>query len=343
MTEPTSPEQETAPANENIPASNETAAFHQAAAVIQELKARINSQLIGQEAVVEQILIALLANGHVLVEGVPGLGKTLLVKTLAACFDGAFARIQFTPDLMPADVTGHVLYDMKDSKFRLRRGPIFTNLLLADEINRAPAKTQAALLEVMQERQVTLEGSPQKVPHPFMVMATQNPIEQEGTYPLPEAELDRFIMKVFIDYPNLEDEVKLTQQVTGGHIDDSSAFDTQSGAITPEQMLGLQKLVANIPVDNQVMQYAVRLVRATRDSTAIHRGAGSRACIALIRCAKAKALLRGGDYVLPDDVKAMATPVMRHRIALAAEVEIDGMRPDQVLAQVFATVEAPRL
>ncbi|PCK08644.1 MAG: AAA family ATPase [Alteromonadaceae bacterium] len=317
--------------------------FAQANELIQALTKNINERLIGQTEVVEQIIIALLANGHVLVEGVPGLGKTLLVRTLADCISGAFSRIQFTPDLMPADITGHVLYDMKESKFRLRRGPIFTNLLLADEINRAPAKTQAALLEVMQERQVTLEGNSQKVPQPFMVMATQNPVEQEGTYPLPEAELDRFIMKIYIDYPNLEDEILMTKAVTSGQLDSIGSVPDSEAVLDTEQMLSLQALVSDIAVDEQVLQYAVRLTRATRESSAIFRGASSRACIALIRCARAKALLRGNDYVLPDDIKAMAAPVMRHRIALAAEVEIDGLSPDQVLAQVFAGVEAPRL
>lgn len=322
---------------------NETNGMEPAIACVNQLRQRINAVLLGQAAVVDQILIALLANGHVLVEGVPGLGKTLLVRALASCFNGAFKRIQFTPDLMPADITGHVLYDMKDSQFRLRRGPVFTNLLLADEINRSPAKTQAALLEVMQEKQVTLEGAPHPMPTPFMVMATQNPIEQEGTYPLPEAELDRFLMKVLMDYPQHDDEVTLTRQITTGHIDDREAFQQNGALLSPQHIRRLQQVVANIPVDDQVSDYAVRLVRASRENTTIQRGAGTRACIALVRCARARALLRGGGFVLPDDVKSMAHAVMRHRITLAAEMEIDGLSPDQVLTQVFSTVEAPRL
>ncbi len=316
--------------------------FEAARQCLLQLKKRLNAELLGQEAVVDQVLIALLSNGHVLIEGVPGLGKTLLVRTLAECFQGAFKRIQFTPDLMPADITGHVLYDMKAAQFRMRKGPVFTNLLLADEINRSPAKTQAALLEVMQEKQVTLEGRAAAIPSPFMVLATQNPIEQEGTYPLPEAELDRFLMKIFMDYPNHADEVALTQKITTGHADDLEAFSHNGAIISAAQISALQGLAADIAVDAQVFDYAVRLVRATRDSAAIQRGAGPRACIGLIRCARAQALLHGSDFVLPDDVKNMALPVMRHRIALSPEMEIDGLNADQVLGPLFSAVEAPR-
>ncbi|MFT3928944.1 MAG: MoxR family ATPase [Spongiibacteraceae bacterium] len=317
----------------------EPEAFSHAAQIAQQLRAHINRQLIGQPIVVDQILIALFAGGHVLLEGVPGLGKTLLVRTLSECFSGEFKRIQFTPDLMPADITGHVLYDMKESRFRIRRGPIFTNLLLADEINRAPAKTQAALLEVMQEQQVTIEGNAQPVPQPFMVLATQNPIDHEGTYPLPEAELDRFLMKIFIDYPSLDDEIAIAKVMTKT-IPDAV---TNSALITAEDVRMLQATTAAVAVDEQVFAYAVRLVRATREHGALLRGAGTRACIALIRCGRAHALLRGENFVLPDDIKAMAAPVLRHRIALSAEMEIDGLNADQVLQKVFETVAAPRL
>ncbi|WP_018275231.1 MoxR family ATPase [Teredinibacter turnerae] len=313
------------------------------AAKLEQLRDRINSQLIGQQLVVDQVLIALLSNGHVLLEGVPGLGKTLLVRILAECFDGEFKRIQFTPDLMPADVTGHVLFDMNESRFRVRKGPVFTNLLLADEINRAPAKTQAALLEVMQERQVTLEGSAKPLPRPFMVLATQNPVEQEGTYPLPEAELDRFLIKVLMDYPSLEDEIRLTHEMTTGNVADEDAFGEQPALINSDEISALQKLVSTIVVDDQVTEYAVRLVRATRSNTSLLRGAGTRACLALIRCARANALLRGASFVLPDDVKTLAYPVLRHRVALSAEMEIDGFSVDQVLQKIIDAVEAPRL
>lgn len=311
--------------------------------LLEQLRQNINASVIGQREVVDQILIALLCNGHVLIEGVPGLGKTLLVRSLAHCFAGEFKRIQFTPDLMPADITGHVLFDMKENQFRLRKGPVFCNLLLADEINRAPAKTQAALLEVMQERQVTLEGKARPLPLPFMVLATQNPIEQEGTYPLPEAELDRFLIKVYMDYPSIDDEVTLTRQITTDNIDDNAAFSQRAAVLSAAQIFALQNTVAAIAMDEQVLEYAVRLVRATRDSPALYRGAGSRACIALVRCARAKALLRGADFVIPDDVKQMASAVMRHRVALAAEMEIDQLSVDDVLEQIFSTVAAPRL
>ncbi len=309
---------------------------------ISQLRERINADLIGQTQVVDQVLTAFLANGHVLVEGVPGLGKTLLVRVLASCFNGEFKRIQFTPDLMPADITGHVMYDMKDSQFRLRKGPVYTNLLLADEINRSPAKTQSALLEVMQEKQVTIEGESHAVPSPFMVMATQNPIEQEGTYPLPEAELDRFLMKILIGYPSHADETTLTRKITTGFVDDKDAFQKQEAVLNSSEVFQLQQMTANIAIDQQVLEYAVRLVRSTRENSSILRGAGPRACIALVRSARAHALLRGSDFVVPDDIKSMALPVMRHRIALMPEMEIDGLTHDQVLTQLFSTVEAPR-
>ena len=298
--------------------------FEAAVEIISRLRGQISGHLIGQETVIDQILIAMLANGHVLVEGVPGLGKTLLVRVLANCFDGKFKRIQFTPDLMPADITGHVLFDSERNRFRLRKGPIFTNILLADEINRSPAKTQAALLEVMQEKQVTLEGDTHEVSRPFMVLATQNPIEQEGTYPLPEAELDRFLMKVFMGYPTEHDEVTLTRKIAN-QVNDQISVEEESPIINSQQVSQLQAVAAAIAMDETVLEYTVRLVRATRNSSAIQRGAGTRACIALVRCARAKALLRGSDFVLPDDVKSTALPVMRHRVLLSAEMEIDGV------------------
>lgn len=324
------------------PGTSSAMDFEQAADLLKQLQARLNSTLLGQAEVVDQVLIALLSNGHLLIEGVPGLGKTLLVHQLASCFAGDFKRIQFTPDLMPADITGHVIYDMKESQFRMRIGPVFTNLLLADEINRAPAKTQAALLEVMQERQVTIEGKTRPLAEPFMVLATQNPIEQEGTYPLPEAELDRFLMKIHIDYPSHADEVTLARQITTGHSKDQLPQAATAPLMSASDIGQLQQVASNIDIDEQVLDYAVRLVRASRENAAIQRGAGPRASIALLRAARGRALLRGAQFVLPDDVKAMAWPVMRHRVQLATEMEIDGQTVDQVLEQLFSTVEAPR-
>ena len=304
---------------------------------LQALMTHVNQRLIGQSNVVEQVLIAMLAGGHVLIEGVPGLGKTLLVETLASGIGVAFKRIQFTPDLMPGDVTGHVMFDMAQSKFVLKRGPIFTNLLLADEINRAPAKTQSALLEVMQEYQVTLDGKTLKVEQPFMVLATQNPIEQEGTYALPEAELDRFIIKINIRYPDIDDEVKLAQ------INASQSIIKQPQAA--QQLIDIKKaqtLCHNIVVDPKVAEYAVRLVRETRQTTLLRHGAGPRASIALLRCAKATALLNGQTFITPDEVKAMVLPVLRHRVMLAPEVEIDGLKVDDILQRLIEKVDAPR-
>ncbi len=306
-------------------------------AALNALRQHISGRLIGQSQVVEQVLIAMLAGGHVLIEGVPGLGKTLLVQALAAGIGGRFKRIQFTPDLMPGDVTGHVMFDMSQSKFVLKKGPIFTNLLLADEINRAPAKTQAALLEVMQEYQVTLDGKSMPVSKPFMVLATQNPIEQEGTYALPEAQLDRFIVKINIDYPQADDEVLIAtryalQSFGGGQDDTQQLLDVEAA----------QQQCAAIEVDHKVADYAVQLVRATRGTTLLRHGAGPRASIALLRCARALALLNEVDFITPDDVKTMVLPVLRHRVILAPEVEIDGLGVDEVLSNLLDKVDAPR-
>jgi MoxR-like ATPase len=301
------------------------------------LREHISGRLIGQSQVIDQVLIAMLAGGHVLIEGVPGLGKTLLVQALAAGIGGKFKRIQFTPDLMPGDVTGHVMFDMSQSKFVLKQGPVFTNLLLADEINRAPAKTQAALLEVMQEHQVTLDGKSMAVGKPFMVLATQNPIEQEGTYALPEAELDRFIIKINIDYPQADDEVLIATRYA------LQAFGSDRDET--RQLLDVevaQQQCAAIEVDDKVAEYAVTLVRATRDTTLLRHGAGPRASIALLRCARALALVSGFNFVTPDDVKAMVLPVLRHRVILAPEVEIDGLGVDEVLGNLLDKVDAPR-
>ena len=304
---------------------------------INALRKHINSRLIGQAQVVDQVLIALLAGGHVLIEGVPGLGKTLLVQTLADGIGGQFKRIQFTPDLMPGDITGHVMFDMAKSKFVLKKGPIFTNLLLADEINRAPAKTQAALLEVMQEHQVTLDGQSMEVGKPFMVLATQNPIEQEGTYALPEAQLDRFIIKINIDYPSAADEVLIATRYALQSFADNTDQDQQL-----LDVISAQRQCSAIAIDDQVSEYAVRLVHATRDTTLLRHGAGPRASIALLRCARALAMLNGVDYVTPDDIKSLVLPVLRHRVILSPEVEIDGLGVDAVLGNLLDKVDAPR-
>lgn len=316
--------------------------FTQASDIAQRLQAEIARSVVGQTDAVRAVLASLLAGGHVLLEGMPGLGKTLLVKALAKTFAGQFARIQFTPDLMPADVVGHAVFDLKNQSFTVRRGPIFTHLLLADEINRAPAKTQSALLEVMQERQVTIEGESHPLDAPYMVLATQNPIEQEGTYPLPEAQLDRFLVKVLMDYPSAAEELELARLTTQGRIGDALDVAAVNTLIKPETVATLQQVVAQVRVDEQVLDYAVRIVRATRDWPGIGIGAGPRGAIALIRLARAWAVLEQRDFVTPDDVKQAALPVLRHRIAITPEAELEGLDADRLLRGLLEQLPAPR-
>ncbi len=307
-----------------------------------KLEKTLMNVVIGQAAVVRQVTAAFLAGGHVLIEGVPGLGKTLLVRAAAAAISGRFGRIQFTPDLMPADISGHSMFDKNENRFVVRKGPVFCNLLLADEINRAPAKTQAALLEAMQEQQVTIDGQSFALDHPFLVMATQNPVEQEGTYPLPQAQTDRFLFKVHIAYPGAADEGRIVRTVTENAVGDTLDLKNIAPVLTPEQMTALQVITASLTVDDALIDYVVRLVRATRKWNGIERGAGPRGSINLLRAARSMALLDGRGYVIPDDVKAVSIPVLRHRITLSTDLYIEGFTPDQVLTDLIESVDAPR-
>ncbi|MEE3389044.1 MAG: MoxR family ATPase [Pseudomonadota bacterium] len=308
----------------------------------QDIEHHLNQVLIGQRQVVREVLIALVSGGHVLIEGVPGLGKTLLVRSLGKVLELDFNRIQFTPDLMPTDVTGHAMYDQKSEQFRIRRGPAFTQLLLADEINRAPAKTQAALLEVMQERQITIEGKAFTLNEPYMVLATQNPLDQEGTYPLPEAELDRFLFKVLIDYPDHADETRLVNMVLDGTIRASLDVESLTPVTDAAGLKAMKTLSDGVLIDDEVLDYALRIVRATRDFSGLSHGASPRASIALARASRVQALFEGRDFVTPDDVQQVARPVLRHRIQLSADAEIEGQTPETALGRLLEQVEAPK-
>ncbi|HLG15972.1 MAG TPA: MoxR family ATPase [Blastocatellia bacterium] len=309
---------------------------------VEHVKGEVRKAIVGQEEVLDQILIALLTEGHALIEGVPGTAKTLLVKVLALSIGAGFGRIQFTPDLMPADVTGTNIFNMATSTFSLRHGPIFTDLLLADEINRTPPKTQAALLEAMEERQVTIDGEMHKLSPLFTVLATQNPIEYEGTYPLPEAELDRFVLKILVNYPSDEEEVRVVANWNAGfnarRLDALGILPISDPAV----MLECRARVRAITVEEGIQRYVVSIVRSTRNAISISWGASPRAAVALLLCSKALAALRGRSFVTPDDVKEIAKPVLRHRIVLRSEAEIEGATTDQVLDEVISTIEVPR-
>jgi MoxR-like ATPase len=314
-----------------------------AADLFARLRASIQQAMVGQSDVIDQVLVALAASGHVLVEGVPGLGKTLLVRAMAQALSLNHARVQFTPDMMPSDITGHSILDPSTRDLRIVRGPVFTNILLADEINRAPAKTQSALLEVMQEYQVTIEGQTIPLPKPFMVLATQNPVETEGTYPLPEAQLDRFLFKVQIGYPSAADEVAVVVRVTTDQPGDELPLADVRPSLDSSGVSKLQQLCARVRVDEQVTDYAVRIVRATRDYAGVAIGSGSRGALALVRGARAVALLDGRGFVTPDDVKRIALPSLRHRIALSPDALLEGRTTNDLLAEIIGTIAAPRV
>jgi len=312
------------------------------AMMLDQIRTQVRRVFAGQDEVVDQVLATLIAGGHILLEGKPGLGKTHLVLAMAHTFGGQFGRIQFTPDLMPSDVTGHSLYDMANQRFQIRKGPVFANLLLADEINRAPAKTQSALLEVMQEAQVTIDGQSLPLELPFMTIATQNPIEQDGTYPLPEAQLDRFLMKVTLDYPEAIHEEWIVAAVAAGESGRGLRPDAVERVCSAKDVIQAQREVAAVQAVPEVVAYAVRIARATRTAQGIALGAGTRGAIGLVRVAKAYAVMDGRDYITPHDIKRAALPVLRHRVQLAPELVISGDTVDGVLQSILGTVEAPR-
>ncbi len=309
------------------------------------LEAEVGKVLVGQGDMLRRLLLGLIAGGHVLLEGVPGLAKTLVIKTLADALDGAFSRIQFTPDMLPGDVIGTQIFNPREGSYAVKKGPVFGNLILADEINRAPAKVQSALLEAMQERQVTIGEQTFKLPEPFLVMATQNPIEQEGTYPLPEAQLDRFMLKIRVGYPTRDDEVKIIDRMAG-----SASEPTASKVMSLDEVLAARDVVRQIFVDDKVKRYAVDVVTATRDPKSaglpqlaplIDNGASVRATIALIKAGKAHALLAGRDYLSPHDVKTVAHDVLRHRVLPSYEAEAQGKTADHLVEQILEKILVP--
>ncbi|MEV2273968.1 MoxR family ATPase [Nocardiopsis sp. NPDC049922] len=322
--------------SEALPSADE------ARAALTALRQEVGKAVVGQDETVTGLVVALLCRGHVLMEGVPGVAKTLLVRTVSAALSLDHKRVQFTPDLMPGDVTGSLVYDQHTAKFEFLRGPVFTNLLLADEINRTPPKTQASLLEAMEERQVTVEGSPVALPDPFMVAATQNPVEYEGTYPLPEAQLDRFLLKVTIPLPERAAEVEML----GRHADGFDPGDLAAAGVTPvagaAELHAARLAVEGVRVAPEVLGYIVDLCRATRQSPSLQLGASPRGATALLRTSRAWAWLTGRDYVTPDDVKALAKGTLRHRVSLRPEAELEGATTDGILDGVLASVPVPR-
>ncbi len=315
---------------------------NQARAALARLRAEVGKVVVGQEAIVSGLVVALLCRGHVLLEGVPGVAKTLLVRTLSLALDLSTKRLQFTPDLMPGDVTGSLIFDSRTAAFQFREGPVFTNLLLADEINRTPPKTQSALLEVMEERQVSVEGEARPLPDPFIVAATQNPIEYEGTYPLPEAQLDRFLLKLSVPLPSRDEELGVLRAHHAGFDPRNLLAAGVRPVANADDLHAARAAVQRVGVADAVLAYIVDLCRATRTSPSLELGASPRGATALLGAAKAWAWLLGREYVTPDDVKALARPTLRHRVRLRPEAQLEGVTVDAVLDSVLATVPTPR-
>ncbi len=305
-----------------------------------KVKEDVGQIIVGQEKMIELLLVAILSNGHVLIEGVPGVAKTLTAKLLAKTLDLDFNRIQFTPDLMPSDILGSSIFDLKKSEFEFKKGPIFSNLVLIDEINRAPAKTQAALFEVMEERQITIDNHTFVMDKPFLVFATQNPIEQEGTYRLPEAQLDRFLFKIQLEYPTAAQEVELLQREHNLQNKDKIAHI--SASISKQHIIDFQQLTKQIIVESKLIEYIAKIIIQTRENSFLYMGASPRASIAILNASKGLAILRGRDFVTPEDIKEVAIPVLNHRVVVAPEREMEGMTSNDIIQQILDTIEIPR-
>ncbi|WP_265427623.1 AAA family ATPase [Chryseobacterium sp. YIM B08800] len=307
---------------------------------LNKVKTEIAKVIVGQENMVEHLLAALLSNGHVLIEGVPGVAKTITAKLLAKTIDVDFSRIQFTPDLMPSDILGTSVFSMKNSEFEFKKGPIFSSFILIDEINRSPAKTQAALFEVMEEKQITIDGIRYEMDEPFLVVATQNPIEHEGTYRLPEAQLDRFLFKINVGYPNLEQEVAIIKNQHDNRLEDKT--EAVNKVITAQQLNNYQKLVKEIIVESQLIEYIAKIIINTRENQFLYLGASPRASLALLTASKAFAALRGRDFVTPEDIKEASYAVLRHRVIVSPEREMEGLTADEIIRQILEGIEIPR-
>jgi len=304
------------------------------------IRAEISKVIVGQEEVVNLMMVALLCDGHMLLEGVPGVAKTLAAKLLAKIINVDFSRIQFTPDLMPGDVIGTSVFDPREASFGFKQGPIFSNIILIDEINRAPAKTQSALFEVMEERQVTVDGHTHGMVYPFIVIATQNPIEQEGTYRLPEAQLDRFLVKIEIDYPSLQEEISILSTQQGKT--QNELLQLVNRIISAEQLREFRQVINSIKIESHLVEYIARIINETRNNSALYLGASTRASLALLETAKANAAIKGRDFVIPDDIIEMAAPVLRHRIMLTPEKEMEGLHTDDLIETIVKNLEVPR-
>lgn len=307
---------------------------------LEKVKSEIAKVIVGQHDMIEHLLAALLSNGHVLIEGVPGVAKTITAKLLAKTIDVDFSRIQFTPDLMPSDILGTSIFSMKNSEFEFKKGPIFSSFILIDEINRSPAKTQAALFEVMEEKQITIDGTRYEMDEPFLVVSTQNPIEHEGTYRLPEAQLDRFLFKINVGYPNLEQEIAIIKNQHDNRLEDKT--EAVNKVITAQQLNNYQKLVKEIIVESQLIEYIAKIIINTRENQFLYLGASPRASLALLTASKAFAALRGRDFVTPEDIKEASYAVLRHRVIVSPEREMEGLTADEIIRQILEGIEIPR-